>query len=564
MISIAKWGWFCLLLLVAFGYMASGLSKPQDPTALGNAGSADASAISAQPVSVQPDRIHASQQSQISQLIAEVNLARQQRIEEAGLQSAPKADWTTICRRLSLAMIGSGMSLEEIRSLETLPENSRVSIHLENLLRDGRFHDYWAERWARYLVSDEGPFLVFRRRRFSHWLSENIAANRPYDEIVRELITAEGLWTDRPEVNFLTVTFDTNDGSPDPVRLAARTCRAFLGLRIDCLQCHDDFLGNVSLGESGDLRGGCQTDFHQLAAFYSSAKTSGLQGVRTHDVDYKYQYLDADSEVEVPAAVPYHQDLLPSDGDPRNRLAQWVTHPDHRQFSRAAIHRFWALMFGRSTTDAVDNLPLDQSDDPVLKPLIDDFAKHHDVHRVIRVIAQSDAFQVDGRADFELTQQHEENYAAFPLTRLRAEQVAGAITQASKIKSIDRQSSLLVQLMRFGAMNDFLKRYGDLGENEFSKDGITIPQRLMLLNGDVLAEAAKSEPLLNTTGHIRSFAKEDSKAIEAAYLCLLNRYPTDKEVEFFVAELSKADARGNGLVDLFWMLANSTEFGWNH
>ena len=98
-----------------------------------------------------------------------------------------------------------------------------------------------------------------------------MAANRGYDQIVRDLITAEGLWTDRPEVNFLTVTFDSNDGNPDPIRLAARTSRAFLGLRIDCLQCHNDFLGNVNLGDSDSIREGMQSDFHQLAAFYTAA-----------------------------------------------------------------------------------------------------------------------------------------------------------------------------------------------------------------------------------------------------------------------------------------------------
>ncbi|OYP28356.1 DUF1549 domain-containing protein [Rhodopirellula sp. MGV] len=583
MISVAKWAWFGLLMLIAFGYMASGLSKPgevdenETPTGVRQVSAENAVLDGAEQLAetriptldaaagASSAQLNSSESvDSIESVVDAVNLARQQAMLDAEVESAPTADWMTICRRLSLAMVGSGMSLEEIRHLESLPASERESAHLESLLHDGRFHDYWGERWMRYLVNDEGPFLVFRRRRFGHWLSENIAANRPYDAIVRDLITAEGLWTDRPQVNFLTVTFDSNDGSPDPVRLAARTCRAFLGLRIDCLQCHDDFLGNVNLGDADDRRGGRQQDFHQLAAFYSSAKTNGLQGVRTEDVDYKFQYLDADDTVDVEATVPYQSDLLPQDGNPRERLAHWVTHPEHRQFSRAAIHRFWALMFGRSITDAVDNLPLDEAANPVLDPIIEDFQSHRDIHRTIRIIAATDAFRADSKADYEITARHENNFAAFPLTRLRAEQVAGAITQASKIKSIDRQSSLLVQLMRFGAINDFLKRYGDLGENEFSKDGITIPQRLMMLNGNVLNEAAKSEPLLNTTGHLKSFAKDDSLAVDVAFLCLLNRHASEAEVEYFADKLQQADGRGNGLVDLFWMLANSTEFAWNH
>ena len=76
------------------------------------------------------------------------------------------------------------------------------------------------------------------------WLGDQLAENRPYDQIVREVIGGTGLWTDSPAVNFLTVTAgDDNNGQPNPVRLAGRTTRAFLGMRIDCLQCHDDPMG---------------------------------------------------------------------------------------------------------------------------------------------------------------------------------------------------------------------------------------------------------------------------------------------------------------------------------
>ncbi len=323
LISFAKWAWFALLLLVGFGYMASGLSKSFDP------GDRQVDSDNAS------DELQATQVAAelelIDQVVGRVNLARQTELEDQEIPSAAAADWMTVCRRMSLALTGAGMSLEEIRALESIPIERRESAHLETLLADSRFHDYWAERFTRYLVgADEGPFIVYRRRRFRVWLAGMLAENQPYDQIVSKLITAEGLWTDRPEVNFLTVTFDSNDGQPDPVRLAARTSRAFLGLRIDCLQCHNDFLGNVNLGDPADPREGMQTDFHQLAAFYSSAKTNGLQGIRTGAPEYQYQYLDSDEAVNVSPAVPFQQELLPDQGDARSRLAAWVTHPDNR------------------------------------------------------------------------------------------------------------------------------------------------------------------------------------------------------------------------------------------
>ncbi|MEM6473680.1 MAG: DUF1549 domain-containing protein, partial [Planctomycetota bacterium] len=456
-----KWSWFGCVMLAAFGYMCTGLSERSDRQESG-------SGLEAKSASLKR-RSPASSQDGLGDVVSAVDAAHAETVDRADLQMVDAADWLAICRRMSLALVGSGLSLEEIRQLERLPEDDRESVHLANLLKDPRFHDYWAERWTRFLVgADEGPFAVYRRRRFRHWMTEQIAENRPYDEFVSNLITAEGLWTDQPEVNFLTVTFDTNDGSPDPVRLAARTSRAFLGLRIDCLQCHDDFLGNVSLGETADLREGQQTDFHQLAAFFTSAKMNGLQGIRDGDVDYKYQYLNEDEEVAVEPAVPFGQRFFPTEGTPREKLAGWITHSENRQFARAAVSRFWALMFGLAPAESVDNLPLNERLPRMLDPIIDDFQKYRDVRRTISIIAKSAPFRVDSQADFEITARHENAYAAFPLTRLRGEQVAGSIVQASKIKAIDRDSSFLVQLIRFGSINDFLERYGDLGENEFS------------------------------------------------------------------------------------------------
>lgn len=581
LIAIAKWSWFGLLMLVALGYMAAGLSDQSidqksglaDTTETSLTKSSGSAGVSTTPDSSEAD--HSLQsgspltESPLAEsrlaVVAAVNQARTDQLQQLGIPAAEPASWMTVCRRTSLALIGSGLSLQEIRSLEKLPTDQRESRHLQNLVQDPRFHDYWAERWARFLVgADEGPFVVYRRRRFRHWLSDQIGAQQPYDKIVSDLITAEGLWTDQPEVNFLTVTFDSNDGSPDPIRLAARTCRAFLGLRIDCLQCHNDFLGNVNLGDPGDLREGQQTDFHQLAAFYSSAKMNGLQGIRTGDADYDYQYLDAQDEVAVTPAVPFAADLLPSQGDARTRLARWVTHPQNRQFSRATVARFWALMFGRSPTEAVDNLPLDEPLPSLLQPIVDDFQQHRSVARMIRIIASTDAFRASSQASFDITTKHEDHYAVFPMTRLRAEQVAGSIVQSSKIKSINRDSSLLIQLMRFGSINDFLERYGDLGEKEFSKDGITIPQRLLMLNGTMLRKAGEENPFLNATSHISMFARDDGQAVETVFLCLLNRYPSDIERKHFATPLSESENRIEAIEDIYWTLANSTEFAWNH
>ncbi|TWU06451.1 hypothetical protein Pla52n_21720 [Stieleria varia] len=566
--TAVRWGWFGFLVLGVFGYMASGLSTTDSPTEdFGLDRSTDSSTpLLDSDASVQSVALELrTWRDAMAQRVDRVNTVRNRELDRLGQQSADPADWMTVCRRLSLALVGSGMSLEDIRTLQQLPEDVREAAYVQRLLDDKRFHDYWAERWTRSLVGTEnGPFVVFRRRRFRYWLAEQIAANEPYDKIVSDLITAEGLWTDQPQVNFLTVTFDSNDGQPDPIRLAARTSRAFLGLRIDCLQCHDDFLGNVSLGDIQSPRAGAQSDFHQLAAFFSSAKNSGLQGVRTGDAEYQYQYLNATEEVAVEPAVPYSPELMPADGDVREQLAGWVTHPDNKPFSRAAVSRVWALMFGRAASGAIDDLPLDADLPPMLEQLADDFSKDFDLRRLIRTIAASDAFRADSRASFVITQAHEDSTAAFPLVRLRPEQVAGSIIQSSRIKSVDRDSSFFVQLQKFGSTNDFLERYGDMGEDEFKGGSITITQRLTMINGNMLRESIGSNPIMNASAHIDMFSADDETAVDNVYLCVLNRHPTGQEREHFAGRLASADQRSQAIEDLYWVLLNSTELAWNH
>ena len=552
-----RWGWFGLLVMLAFGYLASGLSSPR---------SAGESVVSSGAGSDRGAALPKADVDEVFSVVSRIDERWSDALGEAGLTATETADWLTVCRRISLSLVGSGLSLEEIRQLEQLPEAERESAHLAALLEDSRFHHYWAERWSRFLVgTDGGEFLVYRRRRFRIWLAEQFAENRRYDEMTRELIGGEGLWTDQPQVNFLTATVDSNEGQPDPIRLAARTARTFLGLRIDCLQCHDDFLGNVSLGDPDQLRGGAQTDFHQLAAFYSSARMSGLQGVQSGEVDYRYQYLYDSKETEVEPSVPFLKHLLPEDGDPRERLAAWITHPENKQAARAAVSHVWALVYGAAVGDAVDNLPLDEEVDPVIDLLATDFVEHgFDLRRLISAICRSARFRLRSDADFEVQPQHERVGAVFPLVRLRPEQVAGAVIQAARIKKIDRDSSVFIQLQQFIGSNDFVQKYGDVGEDEFKTESVTITQRLLMMNGELLSEMVDANPVMNSSSHIDMFARESGQAVETLFLAALNRYPTSEEKSYFTARLEQADQRGEAIQDLLWVLLNSSELAWNH
>lgn len=291
----------------------------------------------------------------------------QQQWKQQNLLPVDKADNLLVARRLSLGLTGTIPSLEEIRAFESIDADQQIGWWLQHLFSDRRFSDYVAERLARaYVGTEEGPFLVFRRRRFVSWLSDALSENTAYDEIVRSLINGRGAWTDSPGVNFITVTNGTNEeGQPDEARLAARTTRAFLGVRLDCMQCHDDNLGGDWL----------QSDFHQLAAFFSEARSSGL-GIQDADRDYEYTYLREEDSQVVEPNVPFAEELANNVDTRRSRLAHWVTHRDNKAFARATVNRIWALMFGRPLVNPIDNIPLEGPYPPGLEMLANDFAAH--------------------------------------------------------------------------------------------------------------------------------------------------------------------------------------------
>lgn len=500
---------------------------------------------------------------------------------EIGIHPAGAADPLQIARRLSLGLTGTIPSLEEIRKFEKVPADEQVDWWVNYLLNDDRFHDYAAERFARAFVgTEDGPFILYRRRRFVSWLSDQLKENVPYDQLARQIISDSGLWTDTPSVNYYTVTVsDDTEGQPDPIRLAARTTRAFLGLRIDCLQCHDDALGTMELGTPDDIRTGTQADFHQLAAGFTSVRqtAAGLQE-RREEKDYKFTFLDEEIEKTVPFEVPFQNELLPESGSRRERLAGWMTDPKNKAFARAIVNRIWAMMFGKPLVDPIDDIPLFGKRPPGMDLLADDFIENgYDLRRLIRIIAQTKVFQLAPIAEFEITGQHESRLAIFPKTLLRPEQVVGAIVQASSLSTIDDDSNVFQKLIKFGDINEFITRYGDSGEDEFRARGGTIQQKNIMMNGKVVGERTEgNDLLLNAAAQINAFAKDDHLAVETMFLTILTRRPTEIESEFLTTLLAESapensDADGDSennrlrvVEDIMWTLFNKDEFQKNH
>jgi hypothetical protein len=488
-------------------------------------------------------------------VVASVDSSFHKYWEENAVKPVAPANDLLIARRLALALMGTIPSLEEIRQIEWLPPEERLPWWIDHILQDRRFADYFAERFARsYVGTEGGPFILYRRRRFVTWLSEQFRHGRPYNDIVSHLIASTGLWTDQPATNFISVTSQQDKkNQPDPIRLAGRVTRAFLGIRLDCAQCHNHPYARWK-----------QTDFQSLSAFFAQTHV-GFTGIYDGEGEFEAEDRKTQKKHTVEPRVPFSPELLPDAGTRREQLAAWVTDAKNPYFARATVNRVWALMLGRPLIEPVDNLEAEVPVPPALQILADDFASNgFDMRRLIRLIASTQAFRLDSAADRELTENDEKFWAVFPMTRLRPEQVVGAAIQSSSVTTINAESHILVRLTRVGQENDFIQGYGDSGEDEFDGRGGTIPQRLLLMNGNLIHERIK-QSLFNASSRIAALAPDNRLAVESAYLTVLTRRPTPDEAEYFEPFLGgRRDGRGARLEDLYWALINASEFSWNH
>jgi len=489
---------------------------------------------------------------------------------DAGLEPAALAPELTVLRRAWLALAGTIPSLEEIRRFEADPRPDRLDLAIAALLADRRSAEALARRLAPVLVGEDvGQFIVFRRDRFTTWLADQLHANRPWDRIVHDMVASRGLWTDTPAVNFVTQAAEQGRINADT--LAGRACRAFLGQRIDCAQCHDHPFAAWK-----------QPQFEGLAACFAQAR---LTGVGVEDDPGRVHRVDAMSPAalsapmsggrNVPPRVPYAPERFPAAGTHRENLAAWIVHPENRRFDRAIANRSWWLLFGRAWHEPVDDLP-DPPDRPadgaapadVLDLLADDFQAHgRDLRRLLAGIASTRAFRLasthpllDSPAGGDRVA---DAWAAFPLTPLTPQQVIGAMVATTSLQTIDQDSHLLTRTIRLLRENDFVREYGRIQDGDGRMRPATIPQALVRMNGKFAREMAAANGI-SATGRIAGMARDDDARLELAFLVTLTRRPSAEERESLLPLLTETTQKGRGLEDVTWALFNCPEFCWNH
>ncbi|GAA4455465.1 DUF1549 and DUF1553 domain-containing protein [Novipirellula rosea] len=482
-----------------------------------------------------------------------------------------------LLRRAYLDLAGRTPTVTEVRRFLQDQGADRYERLVDQLLSSPDHASQLAAVWRSFLIPEGVDLDAFGgREAFEKWLSDRFAAREPYDQIVRKLLLAEGrLSQSGPLLFYSALKLDAD-------QLAARTSRVFLGMRLECAQCHDH-----------PFEPWTQEDFWSYAAFFAqiSRPKGELENVssvmRVSDVD-RGDVMLPETETIVPPRFlgqplpPINGTSTAASGDNtatesarRQRLAAWLTGPKNPYFARATVNRVWAQLLGRGIVDPVDDFGVNNP--PVSPELLDTLASQFiddgfDLQSLIRSIVLSDAYrlssgsQTTANSDDDASEKRLELFAQMNVKTLTAEQLYDCISVATMLGQ-DNAPAAQYTLARFGnsQRDTFLQQFATPTANR-AEYLAGIPQALMLMNGSLISGATSEQ----TSGLIRSLEAPfftNSQRIDVLFMATLSRPATEKERDLlsrFIAEDASPSERSAGLADVLWALINSAEFTLNH
>ncbi len=485
-----------------------------------------------------------------------------QRLQKLGHLPSEGCTDAEFLRRASLDTIGTLPTEQETKAfLEDKAPDKREQL-IDRLLDQPAWADYWAVKWGDLVRGN--PFRVGVKPVFlmDQWLRDSFRQNKPYDQFVRELLTAQG---------------STHKLGPPALFRDKRTpedasgfvSQVFLGVRLECAKCHHH------PSEKWD-----QKDYYQFAAFFSGTRRKG-QGISA-PISGEPEYIWATSSVAMkhpvtgedlkPRAPDAPEAVIPTDRDPRAVLVDWMVQPENPLFARAAVNRVWNAFFGRGIVDPVDDFRA--SNPPTNEPLLDWLAKDFVVHRfdlkhLMRTILRSHTYQLSSAAN-ETNLSDTKSFSRSYRRRLPAEVLLDAVAQVTGTRETFTglpEGSRALQTWNHMISSEFMDAFGrpnSSAECPCERDAKpSMVQALHMMNSTKLNTKV-------TASDGRAHQLADSKATEeqivtGLYLSTYNRKPTDEEMSLAKKAFTAKDAtRQSAVEDILWALLNSAEFVFNH
>ena len=482
------------------------------------------------------------------------------KLKSLGIPTSELCDDSTFIRRATLDIAGRLPTLEETQQFLADKTENKYAAAVDRLLDSPEYADFFAKKWTAILRNKRnGQAELFNSFAFHAWLRDGFYDNKPYDQIVRELLTATGSVETNPAVVWYGGVANTESRVEDAAQL-------FLGQRIQCARCHHHPFEKWS-----------QADYFQMSAFFTKITTK--EGVTPEQPMFVSRLGNASAQHPKsgqslqPAGLDGENLEVTAIDDPRKNLVEWMVAPDNPFFARSLTNRYWKHFFERGLVEPEDDLRV--TNPPANPELLDGLAKYfaeskYDLKGLVRLICSSTTYRLSSEAnDQNLADQS--SYSRYYPKRLQAEVLLDAIDQVvGSTTTFDGMpaGTRAVSLPDTSFDSYFLTVFGrpdsaSACECERSQEA-TLAQSLHLLNSsDVQSK------LSNDAATPARLAKDSSvdhpTHLRELYLRAFSRQPTTEELQTALSyiERKKANLR-EAYEDLVWALINSKEFVFNH
>jgi hypothetical protein len=474
----------------------------------------------------------------------------------------PVVDDTTFLRRVSLDLTGKVPDADTLAAFLADKDPRKRAKLIDKLLTSENYAVNWARYWRdvfTYHTPASGNYL--RWQSYDKWLVDQVRKNRPWGDIVTALVTATGINDECAPVNYLTSQFG------NPIEIAATTSRVFLGVQIQCAQCHD-----------AKTEPWKREQFHELVAFFGRAKIIQHKDVTGRGTPYAIegredgQYYMTDKK-DPKKLLPMTPRFLTGeavsidapDKVRRAALARFLTSPKNPWFAKAYVNRMWTSLMGWGFYPGVNEVGsgIPPQFPEVLELLTKEWtATGYDMRWLFRTLANTQAYQR------RLQPRPESSSGATPAvcpSRLRPEQIFESLVRALGFDEHDKTiaapapSSAPAVARHTGLRHMVYQAFKVDPSLPLDEIVGTIPQALLMMNSDMIHKyvAAAGKTFL-----AKSIEKKmtDEQIVTALYVRTLARQPRKEELDTCRRYLKKVDNRREALEDIFWSLINSTEF----
>lgn len=484
--------------------------------------------------------------------------------DEARIKPSRAATDEEFLRRVYLDMLGRIPNIEEAQAFLSSRELGRRQKLVEYLLNSPDYARNFATQWSNLLLGRRPQERQVDRAALSAWLRRQFLDNRPWDRTVYDLVTAKGNNKENGAVNFPLAHMEFG-----AVPLTSLTTRLFLGQQIQCTQCHDH--------PSNEWK---QADFWGINAFFKGLRKEDVTradatGAEVYDhTELRDEPTEAFSQFDrrnglVGIAFPRYIDgrkiSQGTDVDRRVELGKFIADPKNEDLARAFVNRMWGHFLGRGIVHPVDDFGAHNppSHPELLDRLAKEFMKSgYDVKALVRWIVNSQAYQLSS----VMTKGNEKDETLFShmaLKPMTPEQLFDSLLTATAAHKAGGDAAAASKRDQW--LRQFIFAFANDEGDEGSSFQGTIPQALMMMNGELMEKATGGKPgsfladLLNDAQRQRRVSPQ-VYMVNHLYLGALSRYPSRAEMGMAGEFLGSFPDTICVLQDLFWALLNSNEF----